>query len=48
MTLYIVRDERRSEVAAYAVYELAKRFADFFQSATLREYSVEKIEVDAQ
>lgn len=46
MTLYIVRDERHSEVAAYTIYELAKRFADFFGAATRRQYVIETIEVN--
>ena len=45
MTLYIVRDERHSEVAAYTIYEVAKRFAEFFGAATRRQYVIETIEV---
>ena len=46
MTIYIVKNERKEEVAAYTIYERAKYMADYFQSLLFKRFSVETIEVN--
>lgn len=45
MTIYLVKNENKKEVAAYTVYERAKYMAEYFQSLTFQRFIVEKIEV---
>ncbi len=46
MTIYIVRNERDEEVAAYTSPKPAESIAAELQSATLQPYSVEKLVVE--
>ena len=46
MSIYIVKNERHEEVAAYTDPQPAKHIAEQLQSATLQHYSVEEVVVD--
>ncbi len=46
MTIYIVKNERDEEVAAYTNPQPAESIAEQLQAATLQRYCVEKLVVD--
>ncbi len=46
MSIYIVKNERNEEVAAYTEPKPAEYIAEQLQSATLQRYRVEELVVD--
>lgn len=46
MSIYIVKNERNEEVAAYTEPRSAEYVAEQLQSATLQQYTVEELVVD--
>lgn len=46
MTIYIVKNERNEEVAAYTSPQPAESIAEELRSATLQHYSVEELVVE--